>query len=62
MLRSNNATERSMWGVGMRSIEVFDLLRDTGKQVVARCVRSIEVLNSTARYREACSGTVCEVN
>ena len=38
---SNNAAERSMRGVGMRSIEV---------------------LNSTARYREACSSTLCEVN
>ena len=45
MLRSNNATERSMRGVGMRSIEVFDLLRDTGKHVVAPCVRSIEVFH-----------------
>ena len=41
MLRSNNATERSMWGVGMRSIEVFDLLRDTGKHVVARWVGEV---------------------
>ena len=41
VLRSNNATERSMWGVGMRSIEVFDLLRDTGKPVVARWVGEV---------------------
>ena len=38
---SNNATERSMWGVEMRSIEVFDLLRDTGKPVVARWVGEV---------------------
>ena len=37
VLCSNNATERSMRGVEMGSIEV---------------------LNSTARYREACSGSV----
>ena len=41
VLCSNNATERSMRGVEMRSIEVF---------------------GSTARYREASSGSVCEVN
>ena len=41
VLCSNNATERSMRGVEMRSMEAF---------------------GSTARYREASSGSVCEVN